>query len=163
MSFNRNIFLRPLALIIGFFTIMVLSACSFAPLYSGTNINTQSYEFSFDQANSRLEQIVYSELVAALGRSTNPDSRRVNIVVSSSNITPGSSSVGLSGKITVTDQITGDIIFSGTRTASATYISSEQLLTNQQAANEASERAARQLAQTIRLTLLGIAASITSP
>ncbi len=158
MSFNRITFSQLWAFVSGFLTILVLSACSFSPVYSGANTNGTQYDYAFEEAQSRLEQIVYADLVAAFGRSNSPDAKRVKVIVSSSPITPGTGSVGLSGKVTVIDPITGEEIFTGTRTASATFVSSGQSLANQQAANEAGERAARQLAHSIRLTLLGLPA-----
>ena len=135
---------------------LFLAACSFAPVYSNPAISRSNFDLTFDQGNTRLEQIVYADLVAHFGRSTAPITQNVHVAVSSSAITPGKSSVGLQGIITITNNQSDEIVFTGTRTASATYLSSGQSLANQQAANEATERAAHQLAETIRLTLISV-------
>jgi len=137
---------------------LFLSACTISPVYSGAASTTDTFNLAFASPNSRLEQIVYSQLVARFGRSLRPDALLVTIDVTSSLITPGPNSVGLKGVLSVTDP-SGKTIFSGTRTASASYTSSGQSLASQQASNEAAERAARQLAETIRLTLLGVLTS----
>ena len=135
--------------------IFFVAACSFSPVYSDKSASSAIYDLSFDRGDSRLEQIVYADLVAHFGRSGDPEAKNVHIIVTSSAVTPGGS-VGLKGVITITDGLTDEILFTGTRTASATYVGSGQSLANQQASNEASERAAHQLAETIRLTLIGV-------
>ena len=136
---------------------LTLASCSVAPVYFNQSGSAQNLIFA--QPNSRLEQIVYSDLIGYFGQSRQSNARLVSIRVSSSPITPGSGSIGLSGTISVTEPDQLDSLFSGVRTASATYISSNQRLANQQAANEASERAAHALAQTIRVTLLSVLTS----
>lgn len=135
---------------------LFLAACSFAPVYSNPSVSRSNFDLTFDRGNTRLEQIVYADLVAHFGRSTAPVTKNVQVAISSSSITPGNGSVGLQGAIIVTNNQTDEIVFTGTRTASATYLSSGQSLANQQAANEATERAAHQLAETIRLTLISV-------
>ncbi len=138
---------------------LLLAACTLSPVYSDRGPGGYGFELAFSSPTSRLEQIVYQELAARFGRSTSPDALLVTIAVSSSAVTPGSGSVGLKGIITLTDP-SGQIVFHGTRAASASYASSGQYLAGQQAANEAAERAAGQLAETIRVTLIGVLASL---
>ncbi len=135
---------------------LILSACSFSPVYSNPDQNNTAFNLEFASANTRLEQIVYSELAASFSNSSAMKENLVEVIVSSSSVNPGIGSVGLTGKITVTNIQSAKIVYAGSRTASATYVASGQSLANQQAANEASERAARELAQTIRLTLIGV-------
>ncbi len=135
---------------------LILSACTFSPVYSNQEQTGTNFNLEFATANSRLEQIVYTDLAASFPSQPGPKTNLVEVIVSSSNVRPGFGSVALTGKITVTNIETSEIVFSGSRTAAATYIKSPQSLANQQAANEASERAAKNLAQTIRLTLIGI-------
>jgi len=135
---------------------LILSACTIAPVYSDARQDDNNFNLQFESANSRLEQIVYSKLAASFSPSPTKPANLVKIAVSSSNVTPGVGSVGLMGQISVTDIETAQIIFFGSRTASATYTTSGQFLANQQAANEATERAANELAEIIRLTLIGI-------
>jgi len=140
------------------FALLFLAGCTISPVYSDRSSGNNTFNLAFASPNSRLEQIVVSELVARFGRSSSPDALLVTLAVTASAITPGPGSVGLKGIIKVTGP-SGKTIFSGTRTASASYTSSGQSLANQQAANEAAERAALQLAQTIRLTLIGVLTS----
>ncbi len=141
---------------------LLLSACTLSPVYSTAEQTNATFNLQFESANSRLEQIVYSNLSASFPVSAVAEANLVKVVVTSSNINPGTGSVALKGVITVTNMSTGEILFFGSRTASATFVSSPQLLANQQAANEASERAARELAQTIRLTLIGVLSTPTT-
>ncbi len=135
--------------------LLFLAGCTISPVYSDRSSADNTFNLAFASPNSRLEQIVYSQLVARFGRSTSPNAMLVTIAVTSSAIAPGPASVGLKGVISVTGP-SGEIVFNGIRTASASYAGSGQSLANQQAANEAAERAARQLAETIRLTLVGV-------
>lgn len=137
-----------------FFASLALVACSIAPLYSDQS--KPSFNLNFAEPNSRLEQIVYTDLVGYFGRSIAADALMITIRVSSSPINPGLGSIGLVGSINIAKLDRDDLVFSGKRTASATYISSNQRLANQQAANEASERAAHNLAQIIRISILSI-------
>lgn len=150
-------FLAALAIMVG---LSALAACSFSPVYGGSN--AQRYNLSFAESDSRLSQIVYQDLAARFGRSSAPDALHVSVKISSSSLQPGQSSAALEGDITVTrpHPAGGDpqVIYQGTRTASATYNGSSQALARQQASNEAAERAAHQLAETIRLTLMGVLA-----
>ncbi|VAW22744.1 hypothetical protein MNBD_ALPHA12-782 [hydrothermal vent metagenome] len=135
--------------------LLFLAGCTISPVYSDRSTTSNSFNLAFASPNSRLEQIVYSQLVARFGRSLSPDALLVTVGVTPSSIAPGASSVGLKGAISVTGP-SGETIFNGTRSASASYAGSGQSLANQQAANEAAERAALQLAETIRLTLIGV-------
>jgi len=135
--------------------LLFLAGCTISPVYSDRSAARDTFNLAFASPNSRLEQIVYSQLVSNFGRSLRPDALLVTISVAGSAISPGPNNVGLKGIISITGP-SGETIFSGIRTASASYSGSGQSLANQQAANEAAERAARQLAQTIRLTLIGV-------
>ncbi len=135
---------------------LILSACTIAPVYSTPEQQDTRFELQFASPASRLEQIVYSELAAAFPGSSPVKNYLVEIGVASSDVSPAINNVALTGTITLTDLQSGKIIYSGTRTASASLESSPQNLASQQAANEASERAARDLAQSIRLSLIGI-------
>lgn len=147
--------LAAIGLLLGLLT---LSACSFAPVYGGSNAG--NYDLAFDDPNSRLEQIVYQELVSHFGHSSDPNAPLVHVSVSGDSIRPGQTAVSLTGSITVTRPdptglTEGTIIYRGTRAANASYQSPAQSLARQQAANEAAERAAKDLAESIRLALLG--------
>lgn len=153
--------MRLLAALVLLAIVPVLAACSFAPVYGGAN--SQNYNFAFGEPKSRLEQIVYQDLAAHFGRSTDPNAFLVIVDVGSSSLRPGRDTASLEGVVTVTrtDLATGETrtVFKDTRTAIATYGSSPQSLARQQASNEAAERAAHELAQTIRLTLISVMAN----
>lgn len=143
---------------------LVLAACSFAPLYGDRAASGTAFNLAFESPGSRLEQIVINELVARFGRSSDPDALVVSVKVSSSSVTPGPTIAALDGLITITDpRAPEQPVFTATRSASASYAKSGQSLANQQAANEAAERAALQLAQTIRLTLFGVLVNLERP
>ena len=137
----------------------LLSACSLAPLHGN---GAGRYRLSYEAPNSRLEQIIYQDLVARLGRSDSPGAYKVTVSVSSNNVTPGTGSVGLSARLVIRAPDGSSSLFNGTRTASATYVGTPQAVASQQAANDASERAAHQLAETIRLTILSVLAQVPS-
>ncbi len=152
-----QLFLRGLRLATLLLAPLLLAACTFAPVYGDRAAADSAYNLAFESPGSRLEQIVVNELVARFGRSEDPGALFVAIKISSSSVRPGPNSVSVEGLITVTDPANDDaLIFTGSRTASASFSKSSQSLANQQAANEAAERAANQLAETIRLTLLGV-------
>lgn len=134
--------------------VLVLAACSFAPVYGS---GARNYNLQFASPDSRLEQIVYQDLVTRFGRSTAPDALLVTVDVSSSSL-PGTSIEGL---LTITRPdptgiTSGEELYRVTRTATATRGSAEQRLATQQANVDVAERAAHQLAETIRLTLLAV-------
>ncbi len=163
MLFNRTkIYLKTLLAII--FIALSLSACSFTPIYSNTSANAK-LNISYDKPTSRLEQIVYQELKLRLGAGDNIDSNFLVVKISQSTRNVGRSSDGLPTNI-MEVKLTGNIflyqtsdkqniIFKATRVATASYRTSPQSLNNQQALASASEQAALELAQIIRLTLLG--------
>ena len=142
--------------IVNILLLSLVSACSFSPLYQNTSQTGSRYELVFGSPKNRLEQIVYQDLIARFKRSGNPLAHTVTVVVSSGNLTPGNNSVALKGILTITRAGSSDILFKGTRTASATYVSNAQSAANQQSANAANEQAAHQLAETLRLTILGV-------
>lgn len=139
-----------------------LSACSLAPLYGRRSENAARYELSYGTPATRLEQIVYQDLVARLGRSDSPEAYKVTVAVSSSNVSPGTGSIGLSAHLIISTPDGSSTLFDGTRTASATYVGTPQSAATQQAANDTSERAAHQLAESVRLTIMSVLAQDAS-
>lgn len=134
--------------------LIALAACSFAPVYGS---GARSYNLQFASPETRLEQIVYQDLVTRFGRSTDPQALLVSVAVSNSNL-PGTS---LQGDIRITRPdlsglTEGEILYRATRTATASSQNVSQRLAAQQANVDAAERAAHQLAEAVRLTLLGV-------
>jgi hypothetical protein len=140
----------------------VLSACSTVrPLYGEA---TTRYLFSYAAPASRLDQIIYSELRLKLGpQSDSPDAYQVAVSttpgyrgLTKSNVarpfSTSEASVTASVSVTAPD---GTLVFSGTRFQTAIYTGAGQALADSTAASEASDRAARSLADTIRLLIVG--------
>lgn len=158
----RPVFMA-LALVSGAAT---LSACSFTPLYG----EQAALNLAYASPDSRLEQIIYQDLALRLGKTTTSDAPLVKITASTSSRRVGrtsSDSPATTYEATVTANVlvtkqetnasTGEIetkaIYTANRKASASYTTNDQRLANQHAVEEAQERAALAVAQTIRLLL----------
>lgn len=141
-----------------------LSGCTgFTPVYGENGLGAERVELSYAAPNSRLEQVIYQALALRLGKSSDPDAPRVSISASNAARALTSDIVTVPNRqlemvvtaaVTLTDK-TGKVLFSGIRKASASYTSGAQLLANQAAETDATERAGKTVAETIRLTLLG--------
>lgn len=142
----------------------VLAGCTgLTPVYGERGIGTERHALNYSKPNSRLEQIIYQELVLRFGRTSDPSSPTVRITTSSytrkltrSNVVRPSEQ----REATVTALIEliaadGSTILSTSRSAAALYTTDGQALAASEAEREAGERAARELAETVRLTLLG--------
>lgn len=158
----RPVFMA-LALISGAAT---LSACSFTPLYG----EQAALNLAYADPTSRLDQIIYQDLALRLGKTTTPDAPLVTVSTSTSSRRVGRTSSGspattyeatVTAKVSVTrqeiDVSTGEMttktIYTANRKASASYTTNGQRLADQHAVEEAQERAALAVAQTIRLLL----------
>lgn len=148
-----------------------LSGCTgLTPVYGERGIGTERHPLNYSKPNSRAEQIIYQELALRFGRATDPASPTVRIATSNatrkltrSNVTRPSEQ----REATVTARIEliaadGSIILSTSRSAAALYTTDSQALAASEAEREAIERAARELAETVRLTLLGALAQSAS-
>ena len=141
-----------------------LAGCTgLTPVYGERGIGTERHALNYSKPNSRLEQIIYQELVLRFGRTTDPSSPTVRITTSNSTRKLTRSSVvrpSEQREATVTALIElitadGSVILSTSRSAAALYTTDSQALAASEAEREAGERAARELAETVRLTLLG--------
>lgn len=143
-----------------------LSACSFTPLYGDNSAVGTSLDIRYAEPNTRLEQIIYQDLKLRLGRektanaplvtiATSAGSRRIGRTSSGSPATTYEATVTANVTVTELDSTTGtsETIYNVSRAASATYTTNGQRLADQQAVEEANERAALAVAQTIRLLL----------
>lgn len=147
-----------LLLITGF-----LAACSFAPVYGDAAQSNKRYNLSFNEPNSRLQQIVYQDLIASFGDSNSPSALLVTVAVSGSNLNANSGSNSLDGRLKIFRPDPQGLgapqqIYDTTRTATATFYGSSQSVSSQPGAVDTTERAAKELAQNIRLTLLSVLA-----
>jgi hypothetical protein len=147
-----------------------LSACSgFTPVYGERGIGVEKHAFRYDKPASRLDQIIYQELVLKLGRTSDSTVPMVRVTTTSSvrgltktNVSnpAAQNEAVVTAKIELVDA-DGTIAFTATRSASALYTADRaQALAETEAEKEAKERAARELAETVRLTLLG---ALTNP
>jgi hypothetical protein len=145
-----------------------LAGCSsFTPVYGDAGVASAARSFAYAAPHNRPEQIIYQQLMLKLGRTTDPQSPIVAVAVTTRNRDLTKSDVqrpsdqweaDLSADITVTDT-DGKVVYTATRSASALYTTDGQGLADAEAANDAADRAARELAETIRLTLLGALAA----
>jgi hypothetical protein len=148
-----------------------LSACSgFTPVYGERGIGVEKHAFRYDKPASRLDQIIYQELVLKLGRTSDSTVPMVRVTTTSSvrgltktNVSnpAAQNEAVVTAKIELVDA-DGTIAFTATRSTSALYTADRaQALAETEAEKEAKERAARELAETVRLTLLGALANPT--
>lgn len=141
-----------------------LAGCTgLTPVYGERGIGTERHALNYSKPNSRAEQIIYQELALRFGRATDPASPTVRITTSDTTrklTRSGVTRPAEQREATVTAKIElvaadGSIVLSTTRSAAALYTTDSQALAASEAEREAIERAARELAETVRLTLLG--------
>lgn len=143
---------------------MALGACSFSPVYSGALAEQGALALSYAKPNSRLEQIVYQELALRLGTSPSSTAPLAAVVLStvagdmamSRTDNPAKAmEVTISATLTITARDgSGTPARSFTRVATANYTRNDQVLADRSALEEASERAARAVAESLRLAVL---------
>lgn len=146
-----------------------LAACSgFTPVYGERGIGVEKHAFRYDKPATRLDQIIYQELVLKLGRTSDSTVPMVRVTTTSSvrDLTKTAISNPASQKealVSATIELVGPdgtIAFTAKRSASALFTADRaQALAETEAEKEAKERAARELAETVRLTLLGALAN----
>jgi hypothetical protein len=142
----------------------LLAGCSFAPVYSGALAASPSLNLAYGKPNSRLEQIVYQELSLRLGETQNQAAPLLTVSVAS-NASDMARSQRLDPRepeqvtVTATATITRrdgskTAPVTLTRFAVANYTRSGQVLADNAALNEAAERAAKSVAESLRLAIL---------
>ena len=156
--------LRNALIALGLLGATTLAGCSgLTPVYGERGIGTERQAFRYADPGNRLEQIIYQELVLRLGRTEDPMSPTVRIATSSysrdltrSNVAgPNEQSEAV---VVATIQVldaTGKVTLQATRSAATVYTTDNQALASSEAERQAYEQAARELAETVRLTLLG--------
>ena len=160
---NRAVWVMAAALVVA----LPLAGCTtLKPLYGDEGLTTERIVLTYAAPANRLEQVIYQELALRLGKaSANAPEVAITADSSSKTLTAGNiTSPNRQRQMTVTATITltatdGSVLFSGKRSAAADYTTNASALANQQAETEAAERAARALAETIRLTLLAALAA----
>ena len=141
----------------------LMSGCSFSPLYGSGGDSSGGHGFAYAEPNSRLEQIIYQELAFRLGTDPSPDAHLVTISASQSAHRVGRTSAGsvlttyeavVSASLSVDEQgPDAKNLLSTSRFAGANYEISGQVVADRAAAQNAGERAARSVADTLRLIL----------
>lgn len=142
-----------------------LSACSgLRPVYGDAGAIAAAADFDYAPPASRLDQLIYNELRLRLGPDTEtPAAYRVTVVSGAAPQAITRTNVvkpGTTHEATVTAHVTvsapdGRVLFSGSRQQSALYVTTTQVLADTAAYNDAAERAAKELAEVVRLTIIG--------
>jgi len=157
--------LKPVALSAALFIgAAAMGACSFQPVYSGRLAENSRLELAYASPNSRLEQIIYQDLSFRLGETQSKTAPLVTISVSNGTAEPFLSATPNPNKpreatvtalLTITPRDGVDTApIAITRTARAQYTNNGQVEADQAAAIEAQERAARSVAESLRLAVL---------
>jgi hypothetical protein len=158
--------LRLAAVLAALLAALALSGCTgFAPVYSTAGPTASTIAVRYGSPASRLDQIVYADLALRLGPATgNAPLVTVRTRARYSSLTSDLVTtaqvphrVTLPGALRITDA-KGKVLFSGSRVVTADYNTDAQVLANSQAASDAAERAAHLLADSLRLTILGVLA-----
>jgi hypothetical protein len=157
--------IRAILVALALTTTTTLAACSsFTPVYG---IGVERHAVRYDKPASRLEQIIYQELALRLGRSSDPSAPLVRVTTSSAlrDLTKtdvrrpsGQREAVVTARVELIDA-DGRVAFTATRSASALFTADSQALAETEAERDARERAAKALAETVRLTLLGALAN----
>ena len=139
-----------------------LSACTgFTPVYGDNGLGAQRLEVKYGTPGNRLEQIIYQDLALKLGKAAG-HVPTVSVSVSQAARDLATNTVVnpvVQMQMTVTAAISvvdadGKVLFQGSRSASADYTTNAQAFASQEAASEAAERAAKALADTVRLQVI---------
>jgi len=160
--------LRPATITASLLTAIVLAACTGpTPVYGPQATGTQSVTLAYAKPNGRLEQVIYEDLALKLGKAASAaPTLSVNVTalsrdLTSSALNPDLPTVQREEEVTAAIKLTdinGKIIFSGMRSATADFTANSQGLASDRAEADAAVRAAHSLADTIRLTVLGVLA-----
>lgn len=150
-------------------TATTLAACSgLTPVYGERGIGVEKHAFRYDKPATRLDQIIYQELVLKLGRSSDPSVPLVRVTTTSAirgltrtNVAnPAAHKEAVVTAVIELLDADGTVAFTATRSAAASFTADRfQALAETEAEKEAKERAVRELAETVRLTLLGALAN----
>jgi hypothetical protein len=150
------------AIVASLVLLLPLAGCSgLRPVYGDGGLDQQRLAISYAEPNSRLEQIIYKDLALKLGRgdggptvtvATTQSNRDLTIAVI--NQARSRSQVTVVATVTVRDA-DGTTLYTGRLSQAADYTVGPQVLANQEASEDAADKAAHLLADTIRLAILG--------
>ena len=144
---------------------LVLAGCtSFRPVYGENGAVGQRLEVSYNKPATRLDQIIIQDLALRLGKSQHtkgvpqinidayPSARALTRTAVSKPATQYEVTVNASYSVTDSK---GQVLVSGSRRAVASYTTVGQVLADEEAYEDAVERAGHEVAETIRLSILG--------
>jgi hypothetical protein len=143
----------------------VLSACSgFVPVYSDAGLGPQRISVTYGKAGNRLEQIIYQDLALKLGKAPEGAQHVPQVLVSASSSVRQLTSQTIANPRTAYQAVVnaivsvidddGKVLGQASRSTTADFTYGPQAFANSEAANEAAERGAKALADTIRLQVL---------
>jgi len=165
MSLSRTL-ARAFVVALALSATAALSGCTgLRPVYGQPSTGVERYAFSYGAPASRLDQVIYNELRLRLGpHSSAGDALKISItswstirVLTRSNVVRPSQQYEMTVHAVVRVAAPdGRVLFNGQRRASADYQVVSQVLADTAAATDAAERAAKSLADTVRLTILSV-------
>ena len=142
---------------------LTLAGCtSFAPVYSDAAMSEAKFAFNYAKPSSRLEQVAYQELSLRFPEARRADAPTLAVSISaggrgltrSASVNPVTNyEASASGTVTITDA-SGKKLFAATRNASTGYQTNGQVFADTEAFRAASEQAARDVAESLRLAIL---------
>jgi len=142
---------------------LALAGCSsFRPVYGEAGVVQQKLAFNYSKPNSRLEQIIIQDLALKLGKATDdPDAPELRVSAAAgargltrTAVTKPATQYEMSVSASYSVVSGGKVLLQGTRRAAASYSTVGQALADEAAAKDAQERAAHEVAETIRLSIL---------
>lgn len=142
---------------------LALAGCSsFRPVYGEAGVVQGQLAFNYAKPSSRLEQIIVQDLALRLGKqSTSPDAPELRIsaaagarALTRTAVTKPATQYEMAVTATYSVISDGKVLLQGTRKATASYSTVGQVLADEAAAKDAQERAAHEVAETIRLSIL---------
>ena len=142
----------------------VAGCSSLQPVYGDNGIGAERIALSYAKPATRLEQIIYQDLALSLGKASGGPLLTVVTTTSSRRLTrsdvtrPSEQREALVSAEVELKGTDGTLLFAGERSAAASYSTDGQGLADTEALRNAEEQAARALAETIRLTLIGVLA-----
>jgi LPS-assembly lipoprotein len=170
MSSSSDLFRRGLLALALLPALAAVSACTLTPVYGDKAVASQELALNFGTPHTRIEQVIYQALSFRLGGAPSPDAPLVTIIASNYGTSTALSVTQDPAKpslATVTASVVvtkdGKVLQAFSRTATAGYTTSGQVLADNSAVIDASERAAKEVAETIRLSLIALLMGHNSP
>jgi LPS-assembly lipoprotein len=160
--------LRNALIVLALFGASGLAGCtSYTPVYGDNGTNIAQANFQYAKPVNRLDQIIYQELTLKMGRGASGVAPLLEIVTTTSTRKLTTTDVTRPSEqneavVTATIKVTspaGAVVFNTTRSATALYSTDGLGLADGEAQRNAEDNAARELAETIRLTLMGVLGS----